>query len=189
MTTSSAVRLEPYGPLWFEEPGPPDQMDGIATMAAKTTIPVATGERLTTRIEFHAALKAGVSILQPNVGRSGGIWETKKVAALAEVFNAQVAPHISCDPVAHAAAAHVVFSCPNFLILETIQSDFHDAVLKQSINWEDGYLQPPTEPGLGIGIDLATVAEHPYVAGGRLHLDMCQTPLASANQRTIGEIE
>lgn len=193
MTTSSAVRLarrlEPYDPLWFEEPCPPDQIDGIATVAAKTTIAVATGERLTTRIEFHAALKAGVAIVQPDIGRSGGIWETKKIAALAEIFNAQIAPHIYCGPIAHAAAAHVALSCPNFLILETIQSDFHDAVLKRPLEWEAGYLLPPTEPGLGIELDLANVQAHPYTTGGRLHLDMCQTPLDSANQRVISEIE
>ena len=98
MTTSSAIRLakrlEPYDPLWYEETCPPDQMEAIARVASATSIPVATGERLTTRVEFHQALKAGVSILQPDIGRSGGIWETKKIAVLAELFNAQIAPHI-----------------------------------------------------------------------------------------------
>ena len=61
----------------------------------------ATGERLTTKVEFHEALKAGASILQPDVGRSGGIWETRKIAVIAELYNAQVAPHIYCGPIAH----------------------------------------------------------------------------------------
>ncbi|MCP4492801.1 MAG: hypothetical protein GY820_36665 [Gammaproteobacteria bacterium] len=82
MTTSSAIRLakrlEPYDPLWFEEPCPPDQMAAITKVAQATSIPVATGERLTTKVEFHEVLKAGVSILQPDIGRSGGIWEKKK---------------------------------------------------------------------------------------------------------------
>ena len=82
MTTSSAIRLarrlEPFDPLWFEEPCPPDQMEAIGKVARATSIPVATGERLTTKVEFHEALKAGVSILQPDVGRSGGIWETRE---------------------------------------------------------------------------------------------------------------
>jgi galactonate dehydratase len=150
---------------------------------------VATGERLTTRIEFHQALKAGVSILQPDIGRSGGIWETKKIATLAELFNAQVAPHIYCGPIAHAAAAHVAFSCPNFLILETIQTDFHDAILKRPLDWEDGYMPPPGEPGLGIVLNETVVESHPYISGGRLHLEMCQTALDSNNQKTITEIE
>lgn len=148
MTTSSAIRLarrlEKYDPLWFEEPCPPDQMEAIGRVARATSIPIATGERLTTKMEFHQALKAGVTILQPDIGRSGGVWETKKIAATAELYNAQIAPHIYCGPVAHAAAAHLSFSCPNFLILETIQTDFHNAVLKKPLRWEDGYFLPPT---------------------------------------------
>jgi len=192
MTTSSARRLaqqlEPYDPLWFEEPCPPDQMAALGTVAASTTIPVATGERLTTRVEFHEALKQGVAIVQPDVGRSGGIWETRKIAALAELFNAQIAPHIYCGPVAHTAAAHIGFSCPNFLILETIQSDFHEAIIDRPLTWEEGFILPPTEPGLGIELNDDVVAAHPYTTGGRLHLEMAQTVLDSANTRTITEL-
>ena len=193
MTTSSAIRLarrlESCDPLWFEEPCPPDQMDAIARVVRSTSIPVAVGERLTTKVEFHQALKAGVSILQPDVGRSGGIWETKKIAAIAELYNAQIAPHIYCGPIAHAAAAHVSFSSPNFLILETIQSAFHDAVLAKRLRWEEGYLLAPAEPGLGIELDEQVVLDHPYATGGRLHLEMCQSPLSSDNAKIITEIE
>lgn len=192
MTTSSAIRLakrlEKYDPLWFEEPCPPDQMDAIGKVAHATSIPIATGERLTTKMEFHQALKAGVSILQPDIGRSGGIWETKKIAMIAELYNAQVAPHIYCGPIAHAAAAHVSFSSPSFLMLETIQTDFHDAILKKPLTWENGYLVAPTEPGLGIELNEEVVLEHPYTTGGRLHLEMCQVALSSANTKTITEL-
>ena len=193
MTTSSAIRLakriEPYDPLWFEEPCPPDQIEAIGKVARATSIPVATGERLTTRVEFHQALKAGVSILQPDIGRSGGIWETKKIAVIAELFNAQLAPHIYCGPVAHAAAAHVSFSSPNFLILETIQTEFHDAILQKPLVWEQGYQLAPTEPGLGIELSEKVLEENPYTSGGRLHLEMCQTALSSANNKIITDIE
>jgi galactonate dehydratase len=193
MTTSSAIRLarrlEPYDPLWYEEPCPPDQMDAIGKVAKATSIPVATGERLTTKMEFHQALQAGVSILQPDVGRSGGIWETKKIAMIAELYNAQIAPHIYCGPIAHAAAAHVAFSSPAFLILETIQTEFHDAILKKSLTWEQGYMLPPTEPGLGIELNESVLEDNPYTTGGRLHLEMCQTPLSSANEKVITEIK
>ncbi|MFK7805616.1 MAG: mandelate racemase/muconate lactonizing enzyme family protein [Anaerolineae bacterium] len=191
-TTSSAIRLakriEKYDPLWFEEPCPPDQMDAIGRVAAATSIPVSTGERLTTKMEFHAALKAGVAILQPDIGRSGGVWETKKIATIAELYNAQIAPHIYCGPIAHAAAAHVGFSCPNFLILESIQSDFHDAILQQPLVWEDGYMLAPTEPGLGIELNEQAVLEQPYTTGGRLHLEMCQVALPSDNEKIITEL-
>ena len=193
MTTSSAIRLarrlEPYDPLWFEEPCPPDQIDAIGVVAHATSIPVATGERLTTRVEFHAALKAGVSILQPDIGRSGGVWETKKIAVMAELYNAQLAPHIYCGPIAHAAAAHVAFSSPNFLLLETIQTKFHDDILHSPLQWEQGYMIAPTEPGLGIELNEQVLLDNPYTSGGPLHLEMCQTPLGSNNTKTIEEIE
>ena len=192
MTTSSARRLarrlEPFDPLWFEEPVPPDQIDGLAVVARSTSIPVATGERLTTRVEFHQALKAGVAIVQPDIGRSGGIWETKKIAALTELFNAQIAPHIYCGPVAHAAAAHVGFSSPSFLILETIDTPFHSDILSRSLLWDAGYLSAPTEPGLGIELNHETVAAHPAADGGRLHLEMTQIPLSSDNRLTVDEL-
>ena len=192
MTTSSAIRLakrlEPYDPLWYEEPCPPDQMEAIGKVAAATSIPVATGERLTTKMEFHQALKAGVSILQPDIGRSGGIWETKKIAMTAELYNAQIAPHIYCGPIAHAAAVHLGVSIPNFLILETILTDFHDNILHKTLTWEDGYMLAPTEPGLGIELNEEVVLAHPYETGGRLHLEMCQTVLPSDNTKIITEL-
>ncbi len=194
MTTGSAIRLarrlEQFDPLWFEEPCPPDQVAALGEVARSTTIPVSTGERLTTRQEFHEVLKAGVRIVQPDIGRSGGIWETKKIAVLTELFNAQMAPHIYCGPVAHAAAAHVAFSSPSFLIIETIQTPFHDAVINnRPLEWEDGFLLAPTGPGLGIELDEAVLAAHPASDGGRLHLEMAQTVLSSDNRATIGELE
>lgn len=192
MTTGSAIRLaqriETYDPLWFEEPCPPDQMDALAQVTAATSIPVATGERLTTRQEFFQALKAGVRILQPDIGRSGGIWETKKIAVMAELFNAQVAPHIYCGPVAHAAAAHVAFSSPSFLVLETILSEFHSQVIKKPLPWQDGYLLPVDEPGLGLELDEAVIAAHPVPDDTPLHLEMCPHPLPSDNSATISEL-
>ena len=193
MTTASAIRLaqrlEPYDPLWFEEPCPPDQVDAIGAVAAATTIPVSAGERVTTRKEFHDLLKAGVRILQPNVGRSGGLWETKKIAALAELFNAQIAPHIYCGPIAHAAATHLGFTLPNFLILETILSDFHDSIVTKALAWEAGYMSPPKDPGLGVELNHEALSAHPYSTGGRLHLEMTQTALSSNNSRLARELD
>lgn len=191
MTTSSAIRLarrlEPFDPLWFEEPCPPDQMDAIGRVAHATSIPVAAGERLTTKEEFHRALRAGVSIVQPDIGRSGGIWETKKIAVITELFNAQIAPHIYCGPVAHAAATHLGFTCPSFLILETIQTDFHDAVVQRPLGWSDGSMERPTAPGLGVELDLDTIAAHPYAEHQPLHLSMTQAAVSSDNRRLTSE--
>jgi 2-dehydro-3-deoxyphosphogalactonate aldolase len=108
---------------------------------------------------------------------------------IAELYNAQIAPHIYCGPIAHAAATHVAFSSPAFLILETIQTEFHDAILKKPLTWEQGYMLPPTEPGLGIELNESVLEDNPYTTGGRLHLEMCQTPLSSDNNKVISEIK
>ena len=95
-TPSGAVRMgqaiAPYQPLWFEEPVPPDDMEGLARVAAGQPVPVATGERLTTTVEFGAALRAGASILQPALGRAGGLWQARKIAALAEAHGCPDGP-------------------------------------------------------------------------------------------------
>ncbi|MBV6637268.1 MAG: mandelate racemase/muconate lactonizing enzyme family protein, partial [Mameliella sp.] len=98
-TTAGAIRLgqaiEPYLPLWFEEPVPPDNLLEFAEVARAVRVPVATGERLTTRAEFATLLRSGgAKILQPALGRAGGIWEMRKLAAMAESFNAEMAPHL-----------------------------------------------------------------------------------------------
>jgi galactonate dehydratase len=176
-TTSGAIRLgrciEEYDPLWFEEPMPPDNLNEFAKVAAALKMPIATGERMTTKVEFAAALRAGVSILQPALGRSGGILETKKIAAIAEVYNAQVAPHLYAGPVEWAANIQLSANIPNHLITETIQTggEFHLALIKNSITWEDGFIHAPTAPGLGIEFDEDLARKHPY-DGDALHLQM-----------------
>jgi L-alanine-DL-glutamate epimerase-like enolase superfamily enzyme len=179
-STAGAIRLgqalEPYSPLWFEEPIPPDNVAEMAKVARAVRIPVATGERLTTKAEFAAVLHAGAAtILQPALGRSGGIWEGKKIAAIAEVHNAQIAPHLYAGPVEWAANIHLAASIPNFLLLESIETPFHDALIKGSIRVEGGFVTPPDTPGLGIEIDEALARAHPYTGDG-LHLEMRQEP-------------
>ena len=178
--TAGAIRLgqalEPYAPLWFEEPIPPDNMLEFAEVARAVRIPLATGERMTTKAEFGALLRTGgASILQPALGRAGGIWEMKKVAAMAEAFNAQMAPHLYAGPVEWAANVHLAASIPNLLIAETIETPFHEALIKGAIRIEDGYILPPQEPGLGIEVDEDLARAHPYEGTG-LHLEMQEAP-------------
>ena len=173
-----AARLEPYDPLWFEEPVPPDDVAGMARVAAGTSIPIATGERLTTKTEFARVLEAGAAdIVQPNLGRAGGILEGKKISALAEAHNAMLAPHLYCGPIVGAANIQLATCSPNFLILEGILdwAGFHADLLKTPIHWEDGYVIPSTEPGLGVELDEDVARAHPYT-GDALHLDMTETP-------------
>jgi L-alanine-DL-glutamate epimerase-like enolase superfamily enzyme len=182
-TSSGALRLarqlEPYDPLWFEEPVPPDMPEEMALVARGTPIPIATGERLTTKYEFARVLALGAAnILQLNLGRVGGILEAKKIAALAEVHYAQLAPHLYCGPIVGAANIQIATCSPNFLILESIQQwgGFHAKILKAPIRWESGYVIPPTGPGLGVELDEAVALAHPYTAGA-LHLEMANRPL------------
>jgi 2-dehydro-3-deoxyphosphogalactonate aldolase len=183
-TTSGAIRLakqlEAYDPLWFEEPVPPEMPEQMALVARATHIPIATGERLTTKYEFARVLSAGAAnILQLNLGRVGGLLEAKKVAALAEVHYAQIAPHLYCGPVVGAANIQLATCSPNFLILESIQQwgGFHADILKTPIRWENGFVIPPTTPGLGVELNEAVATAHPYPADGNLHLEMIDHPL------------
>jgi len=182
-TASGALRLaraiEPYDPLWFEEPVPPDMPEVMAEVARGTRIPIATGERLTTKWEFARVIEnRAASILQPNLGRSGGILETKKIAAMAEAYHIQVAPHCYCGPIVGAANIQLAVTLPNFLILESLRQwdGFHATLLKRKIEWQDGHVIPSGEPGIGVELDEAVCDAHPY-GGTRLHLEMAPEPL------------
>ena len=183
MTPASAIRLakylEPYDPLWLEEPVPPGQSEAMARVADHTSIPVATGERLTTKYEFHDVLKNNAaSILQMNLGRVGGILEGKKIAALTEVYYAQIAPHLYTGPVGAAASIQLATATPNFLIQESIGTwdGFHADVLKEKIEWRDGYIIPSTKPGLGVELDMDVVKANSPYTGRTLHLSMDPRP-------------
>jgi 2-dehydro-3-deoxyphosphogalactonate aldolase len=183
MTTSSAIRLakrlEKFDPLWLEEPVPPENIEEMARVARSTSIPVATGERLATKYEFTALLeKQAASILQFALGRVGGILEAKKIAGIAEAHYAELAPHLYCGPIEAAANIQIDACSPNFLIQESIETwgGFHAEILKEPIKWEDGYILPPTAPGLGVELDEEVAAQHPY-AGDRLHLEMVDVPV------------
>lgn len=180
-STGGAIRMgaaiAPYTPLWYEEPIPPDNYAELGRIAAACTTPVAVGERLTTKAEFAQALRHGVSILQPALGRSGGIWEGKKIAALAEAHNAQMAPHLYAGPIEWAANIQLAASIPNLLMCETIETDFHYALIKSSFRVEGGYIPVPDGPGLGIDVDEDLARAHPYEGDG-LHLQMQEAPVS-----------
>lgn len=183
MVPSSAIRLaqrlEKYDPLWFEEPVPPGQEDAMARVADHTSIPIAAGERLTTKYEFFKLLQSGAaSILQMNVGRCGGLLEAKKIAGMAEAHYAQIAPHLYNGPVGAAASIQLAACSPNFLIQESIGmwDGFHARILKRPLQWEDGYIIPSREPGLGVELDMDVVRAHSPYTGDRLHLQMASEP-------------
>ena len=184
-TTSGAIRLgralEPYSPMWFEEPIPPDNLSEFRKVQNALSIPIATGERLTTKMEFAEVLKSGgASIIQPALGRAGGIWETKKAAAIAEVFNAQVAPHLYAGPIEWAANIQLSVSIPNLLIAESIETAFHERLINGKIKVEDGYIEVSQEAGLGIEVNETLAEEYSY-HGTDLHLMMQDDPCDYSN--------
>ena len=182
MTPAGAIRLakrlEASDPLWFEEPTPPDNVAGMARVAANTSIPVATGERLCTKYEFADLLRQdAAAILQMNLGRVGGLLEAKKIAAMAEAFHAQIAPHLFCGPIVGAANIQLSACSPNFLVMEGIETweGFQAEILTTPIKWEDGHVVVPNAPGIGVELNEAVAEANPY-SGARLQLRMGDEP-------------
>ena len=180
MTSASAIRLakrlEKFDPMWFEEPVPPENFEEMGRVSSSTTIPIATGERLSTKYEFSKILQCkGASILQMNLGRVGGILEAKKIAGLAETHYAQIAPHLYCGPIVGAANIQISACSPNFLILEGVKDwkGFYSEILNNPIEWDKGYIIPSTKPGLGIELN-EKVAEKNTYKGNKLHLEMAE---------------
>ncbi len=183
MTPAGAIRLakklEPYDPLWFEEPIPPGNNQAMGKVARQTSIPIATGERLTSKYEFHDLLmNDGASILQMNLGRVGGILEAKKIASMAEAHYVQIAPHLYNGPIGAAASVQLATATPNFLIQESIGTwdGFHAEVLDEKIEWRDGYIIPSSKPGLGIELNMKVIKANSPYRGKRLHLSMDPEP-------------
>ena len=165
LTTYSAIRvadfLEPYHPFWFEEPVMPENIDEMARVAAHTSIPIATGERLVTKYEFAQVLeKQAAQIIQMDVGQCGGITEAKKIAGMAEAHYAVIAPHMYCGPVAAAAAIQIDTCSPNFMIQEANQGPLHKKIFKEPLVFENGFIIPPKGPGLGVEFDEDVLKAH-----------------------------
>ena len=165
LTTYSAIRvadfLEPYHPFWFEEPVMPENIDEMARVAAHTSIPIATGERLVTKYEFAKLLeKQAAQIIQLDVGQCGGITEAKKIAGMAEAYYAVIAPHMYCGPIAAAAAIQIDTCSPNFMIQEANLGPLHKKIFKEPLMFKNGFIIPPKGPGLGIEFDEDVLKAH-----------------------------
>ncbi len=161
-STAVAIRvakeLEEFSPFWFEEPVPPENIDEMARVAAHTSIPIATGERLVTKFEFSELLrKQAAQVIQLDVGQCGGILESKKIAGIAEAHYAMIAPHMYCGPVAAAAAVQLDACSPNFLIQEYNGDRLHSDIFVEPIRFEQGGIAPPSGPGLGVEFDEAVL--------------------------------
>lgn len=157
--------LAPGRPMFVEEPVPPGETAVLRAVAARSPVPLATGERLVDRHEFRDLLAAGaVAIIQPDICHCGGLMEAKKIAAMAEAASVGVAPHNPLGPIAGVAALHFAVSTPNHVIQEEMVGavPWYFEVVRGPIRMVDGFWQVPEAPGLGIEVDEKACGRHPY---------------------------
>ncbi len=155
--------VAPFRPLFVEEPLRPENYEALAKLSQKVNVPIATGEMLYSRHEFRELLgHHAVDIIQPDICLTGGLWEMKKIAAMAEVHYASVAPHNPCGPIATAVNVHFAASTANFLILEyKVDEDQRAEIVDEPMKLVDGYLELPQRPGLGIDLNLEALDAYP----------------------------
>jgi galactonate dehydratase len=162
-----AKALEPYGLYWFEEPCWPERAQDIADVQRSVVTPIATGERLVGAAAFRelAELRAA-SVWQPDITHCGGLTEARRIAALAETYRVSLAPHNPQGPVSTAASLEFGFATPSYIICESVHRDVpwrQDVVSEGfTVEKEGRICRPGNRPGLGIEIDEAEVAKHPY---------------------------
>jgi galactonate dehydratase len=158
--------LEPFRPMFFEEPVLPENNEALIELARHTSVPIATGERMFTRWDYKSLLAAGVvDIIQPDLSHAGGISEVRKIAAMAEAYDIAVAPHCPLGPIALAASLQLDFCTPNCFIQEQSLgihynqgSDLLDYLVDPNVfHYHGGYVPRLAQPGLGIELDEAKV--------------------------------
>jgi len=150
--------LEPYQPMFIEEPVQCQNVDVMADIARGTHLPIATGERIFTKWGFREILEKGAaSILQPDLCHAGGITEVRLIAGMAESYYAAIAPHNPLGPISLAAGIQLAASIPNFLCQE--QVSLGEGYLKEPFEVNEGYIPLPTKPGLGIELDEDQLAD------------------------------
>jgi galactonate dehydratase len=165
-----AKTLEPLNPTFLEEPVLHENVDAMAEVKANTVIPIATGERLFTRYGFREVLeKRAVDIIQPDPIVCGGILETLRIANMAETYYISLAPHNPFGPVATAVCVQIAACATNFFILEYVSDDKppRSEVVPRPVQLNNGYLEIPTKPGIGVDLDEHAMAKYPYATWDR----------------------
>jgi galactonate dehydratase len=157
--------LEPGRPLFVEEPVPPGNPKLMRAVTEQSRVPIATGERLIGRAEFEPLFRMNaLHIAQPDIAHTGGLAETRKIAAMAETAGIGVAPHNPLGPLAGVAALHFDIATPNFVIQEEMVGSvpWYAEVARTPIRMVDGAWPIPEGPGLGVEVDEAVAAKHPF---------------------------
>jgi len=158
-----AEKLEPYDLMWIEDPVPQDNLKAMAKVSTSSKTSICTGELLNTRYEFRELFETqAAEIIMPDVARTGGILELKKIASAADTYHIPVAPHNMVGPIATAASVQLCANIPNFLVLEFQMGDveWRDQILKKPLVVSNGCIEVPTEPGLGIELDREELEKH-----------------------------
>ena len=160
-----AKEIEQFKPMLLEEPVPPNNLEALEAVRAKSPVAISAGERLYTRYDYNELFRRrAADYTQPDVSHAGGIMELQKIAAMAEAHYIPFAPHNPSGPVANAATLQLAACCPNFCILEIMYSDveWRKDVTNESLTYEDGHILISDKPGLGIEIDEEACLAHPY---------------------------
>lgn len=160
-----AREIEPFKPVWFEEPIPPDNLDAMVQVKLKSNVAIAGGERLYTRHAFREVLeKRALDYIQPDVSHAGGLLECRKIASMAESYYIPFAPHNPSGPIANATTLQLAACTPNFFYLEIMETDvlWRREITNEQLVFEDGYMHIPDRPGLGIELHEDAARKHPY---------------------------
>lgn len=160
---STAKKLEKYDLMWIEDPIPSGNAAAMAKVADAVETPICTGELLNTRYEFRDLLeKQGADIIMPDIARTGGILELKKIAAMADTYYIPIAPHNMVSPIATVASVHLCACVPNFQILEFQYEDvpWRDKILDPPLTIKNGYIELPKKPGLGVELNKKEIEKH-----------------------------
>lgn len=160
-------KLKPYNPMFIEEPCLPENVDCMVSIARKTTVPIAAGERLFGKWQYRELIeKQAVSVIQPDICHVGGIFEGRKLAAMSEMYYMTVAPHNPLGPISLAACIQLDATIPNFLVQEhpgnPDRSDLGVGYIKTPFEIKDGYIDLPKGPGLGIELDEEALKDKIY---------------------------
>ncbi len=177
--------------LWFEEPIPPQNLEGLAEVKRRVNVPISAGERLYNRWEFRSLfeLKAA-DFIQPDVSHAGGIMELKKIAAMAEAYHIPICPHNPSGPIANAATLQLAACVPNFYLLETMSSDvpWRKSISTEEVKFENGEMFISDKPGLGIDINIEEIKKHPFEPKELRHYKGTLTDIRPADAESYFEI-
>lgn len=179
--------LGEFDVLWFEEPIPPQNLEGLAEVKRRINVPVSGGERLYNRWEYRSLFEQrAVDFIQPDVSHAGGISEVKKIAAMAEAYHLPICPHNPSGPVGNAATLQLAACIPNFYLLETMSSDvpWRNEISTEEVSFIGGKMQIGDKPGLGIDIDEDAIKKYPYQPRDLRHYKGTLTDIRPENAKS-----